>query len=194
MLTVDAWVRNGDNAQNYEAYVADPISSMALLYAVDGDSTVYTAPIKNMMAAGDVMQVATGYEGETEFTVDETTFYVPGSLVSGKGLIEMNEGVYTNKAIVKVGADEKLTIGIKKAQEKGNSWVVCDDFKLFYLGKNSSQTVSPDLTAIETVEGKAMKVEFFTLDGRKATSAHKGIMIQKVTLSNGTTLIQKIRN
>ena len=193
-LTVDAWVRNGGNEENYEGWVADPTSSMALLYAVDGDSTVYTAPIKNMMAAGDVMQEATGYEGEAEFTVGETTFYVPGSLVSGKGLIEMNPGAYTNKAIVKVGADEKLTIGIKKAQEKGNSWVVCDDFKLFYLGKNSSQTVSPDLTAIETVEGKAVKVEFFTLDGRKATSAHKGIMIQKVTLSNGTTLIQKIRN
>ena len=194
MLTVDAWVRNGSNEENYEGWVADPTSSMALLYAVDGDSTVYTAPIKNMMTAGDAMQEATGYDGEATFTVGETTFYVPASLVSGKGLIEMNEGVYTNKAIVKVGADEKLTIGIKKAQEKGNSWVVCDDFKLFYLGKNSSQTVSPDLTAIETVEGKAMKVEFFTLDGRKATSAHKGIMIQKVTLSNGTTLIQKIRN
>ena len=91
-------------------------------------------------------------------------------------------------------ADGILTIGIKKAEKKASSWVVLDNFKLTYLGKNSSQTVSPDLTAIETVEGKAMKVEFFTLDGRKATSAHKGIMIQKVTLSNGTTLIQKIRN
>ena len=193
-LTVDAWVRNGGNEENYEGWVADPTSSMALLYAVDGDSTVYTAPIKNMMAAGDAMQEATGYDGEATFTVGETTFYVPGSLVSGKGLIDWYPGTYTNKAIVKVGADEKLTIGIKKAQEKSNSWVVCDDFKLFYLGKNSSQTVSPDLTAIETVEGKAVKVEFFTLDGRKATSAHKGIMIQKVTLSNGATLIQKIRN
>ena len=193
-LTVDAWVRNGGNDVNYTAWKEDPESSMALLYAVNGDSTVFTAPIKNMMAAGDAMQEPTGFDGEENFTIDETTFYVPGSLVSGKGLIDWYPGTYTNKAIVKVGDDEKLTIGIKKAQEKGNSWVVCDDFKLFYLGKNSSQTVSPDLTAIETVEGKAVKVEFFTLDGRKATSAHKGIMIQKVTLSNGATLIQKIRN
>ena len=195
-LTVDAWVRNGGNEENYEGWVADPTSSMALLYAVDGDSTVYTAPIANMMAAGDQLLEATGYQDEAELTVDDVTYYVPGSLVGGKGIIELynGEGVYTNKAIVKVGADETLTIGIKKAEQKANSWVVCDDFKLFYLGKNSSQTVSPDLTAIETVEGKAVKVEFFTLDGRKATSAHKGIMIQKVTLSNGTTLIQKIRN
>jgi len=193
-LTVDAWVRNGGSEENFTGWKEDPSNSMALLYGVDGDSVVYTAPIANMMAAGDAMLEATGYDGETSFTVDDVTYYIPGSLVSGKGLIEMNEGVYTNKAIVKVKADEKLTIGIKKAQEKGNSWVVADDFKLYYLGKNSSKAGSPDLTGIATVEGKTAKVEYFTLDGRKATKAHKGIMIQKVTLSNGATLIQKIRN
>ena len=193
-LTVDAWVRNGGNEENFTAWKEDPESSMALLYAVNGDSTVFTAPVKNIMTAGDAMQEATGFDGEAEFTVDEVTYYIPGSLVSGKGLIDWYPGTYTNKVIAKVNADGILTVGLKKAQEKTNSWVVADDFKLYYLGKNSSQTVSPDLTAIESVEGKAMKVEFFTLDGRKATSAHKGIMIQKVTLSNGTTLIQKIRN
>ena len=193
-LTVDAWVRNGENEENFTGWKEDPSNSMALLYGVDGDSVVYTAPIANMMAAGDAMLESIGYDGEKEFTVNEVTYYVPSSLVSGKGLIETYEGVYTNKAIVKVKADEKLTIGIKKAQEKTGSWVVADDFKLFYLGKNSSKAGSPDLTGIATVEGKTAKVEYFTLDGRKATKAHKGIMIQKVTLSNGATLIQKIRN
>ena len=193
-LTVDAWVRNGANDENYTAWQANPENSMALLYAVDGDSTVYTSTIANMMAAGDALMESAGYSGETEFTAGDKTFYVPGSLVSGKGIIDMNPGIYTNKAIVKVKEDGKLTIGIKKAQYKDNSWVVCDDFKLFYLGKNSSATPSDDLTGIDTVEGKTAKVEYFTLDGRKANSTHKGIMIQKVTLSNGTTLIQKIRN
>ena len=191
-LTVDAWIRNGENDENYTAFQADPANSMALLYAVDGDSAVYTAPIINMMAGAQVEDP--GLDGVAEATIGNETFYLPNSLVGGKSYIELNEGVYTNKAIVKVKEDGKLTIGIKKAEKKTSSWVVLDDFKLFYLGKNSSQTVSPDLTGIETVEGKAAKVEFFTLDGRKATSAHKGIMIQKVTLSNGTTLIQKIRN
>ena len=193
-LTVDAWVRNGANDENYTAWQANPENSMALLYAVDGDSTVYTSTIANMMAAGDALMESAGYSGETEFTAGDKTFYVPGSLVSGKGIIDMNPGIYTNKAIVKVKEDGKLTIGIKKAQYKDNSWVVCDDFKLFYLGANSSATPSDDLTGIDTVEGKTAKVEYFTLDGRKANSTHKGIMIQKVTLSNGTTLIQKIRN
>lgn len=193
-LTVGAFIRSGayEDLESYAAWQADPKSSMALLYAVDGDSTVYTSPIVNVMAGAQVEDPA--IDGVEEITIGEEVFYLPNSLVGGKSYIEANEGVYTNKAIVKVKEDGKLTVGMKKAEQKDKSWVVLDDFKLFYLGKNSSQTVSPDLTGIESVEGKAAKVEFFTLDGRKATSAHKGIMIQKVTLSNGTTLIQKIRN
>ena len=105
----------------------------------------------------------------------------------------MNPGVYTNSVIVKVGADETLTIGIKKGQEKTNSWVVCDDFKLYYLGKNSAKQPGSDLTGIEDVNAQSIMVEFFTLDGRKVTNAQKGIVIKKITLDNGATLIQKIR-
>jgi hypothetical protein len=192
-LTVDAWCRIGGNDENYAEWTADNNATMALLYGVSGDSTVYTSYIANMMKAGDAMLEAIGYEGETEFTTGETTYYVPGSLVSGKGLIEMNPGVYTNSVIVKVGADETLTIGIKKGEEKTNSWVVADDFQLFYLGKNSAKQPGSDLTGIEDVNAQSIMVEFFTLDGRKVTNAQKGIVIKKITLDNGATLIQKIR-
>ena len=192
-LTVDAWCRVGGNDENYAEWTADNNATMALLYGVSGDSTVYTSYIANVMKAGDAMQEAIGYEGETEFTTGDITYYMPGSLVSGKGLIEMNPGVYTNSVIVKVGADETLTIGIKKGQEKTNSWVVCDDFKLYYLGKNSAKQPGSDLTGIEDVNAQSIMVEFFTLDGRKVTNAQKGIVIKKITLDNGATLIQKIR-
>ena len=192
-LTVDAWCRVGGNDENYAEWTADNNATMALLYGVSGDSTVYTSYIANVMKAGDAMQEAIGYEGETEFTTGDITYYMPGSLVSGKGLIEMNPGVYTNSVIVKVGADETLTIGIKKGQEKSNSWVVCDDFKLYYLGKNSAKQPGSDLTGIEDVNAQSIMVEFFTLDGRKVTNAQKGIVIKKITLDNGATLIQKIR-
>ncbi len=192
-LTVDAWSRIGGNDENYAEWTADNNATMALLYGVSGDSTVYTSYIANVMKAGDAMLEAIGYEGETEFTTGDITYYMPGSLVSGKGLIEMNPGVYTNSVIVKVGADETLTIGIKKGQEKSNSWVVCDDFKLYYLGKNSAKQPGSDLTGIEDVNAQSIMVEFFTLDGRKVTNAQKGIVIKKITLDNGATLIQKIR-
>ncbi len=142
IVQVDAWCRIGGNDENYAAWMADPDATMAYLYAVDGIGSIYESPVANMMKAGDILLDATGYEGETEFyATDGNVYYVPGSLVSGKGIIELNEGVYTNKVIAKVQADGKLTIGIKKDTEKTNSWVVCDDFKLFYLGKNSSADI-----------------------------------------------------
>lgn len=192
-LTVDAWCRIGGNDENYAEWTADNNATMALVYGVDGDSTVYSSYIANMMKAGDALLESTGYQGEAEFTTGDVTYWLPGSLVSGKGIIELNPGVYTNSVIVKVKADEKLTIGIKKGEEKSNSWVVCDDFKLYYLGKNSSKQPGKDLTGIEDVNAKNIMVEFFTLDGRKATGAQKGIVIKKITLDNGATLIQKIR-
>ena len=200
-LGVDAWVRNGANQENYDGWKANPEYSMALLYAVAGDSAaVFTAPIANVMVGAQTEDP--GLEGVVEATdinnEEGLVYYIPNSLQGGHDYMyvnsEVNSGAYYNKAIVKVNADGILTVGIKKAEEKGNSWVVLDNFKLTYFGKNSSQTVSPDLTGIEAVNGETAKVEYFTLDGRKATKAHKGIMIQKVTLSNGATLIQKIRN
>ena len=193
-LTADAWCRIGGNDENYAEWTADNNATMALIYGVDGDSTVYSSYVANMMKAGEALTEATGYQGETEFTTGDVTYYLPGSLVSGKGIIELNPGVYTNSVIVKVKADEVLTIGIKKGEERTNSWVVCDDFHLYYLGKNSSKQPGKDLTGIEDVNAqKRISVEYFTLDGRKATGAQKGIVIQKVTFANGATLVQKIR-
>ena len=194
MLQADAWCRNGGNDENYAEWQTNPEATMAMIYGMAGDSTIYSSFVANIMKAGDVLLESTGLDGEAEFTVGETTYWLPGSLVSGKGIIELNPGVYTNTAIVKVNADEILTIGIKKGEEKSNSWVVCDDFKLFYLGNNSSKTPDSDLTGIEDVNAKnQIAVEYFTVDGRKATRAQKGIVIKKMTLENGATLVQKIR-
>ena len=138
-LTVDAWCRIGGNDENYAEWTADNNATMALLYGVSGDSTVYTSYIANVMKAGDALLESTGYDGEEAFTVGDITYYLPGSLVSGKGIIEMNPGVYTNSVIVKVGADETLTIGIKKGQEKSNSWVVCQTSALLLWNQQRSR-------------------------------------------------------
>jgi hypothetical protein len=194
VVQADAWCRIGGNDENYAAWQADPAATMAFLYAVDGEDVVYSTPVANIMKAGDALFDATGYQGEAEFTVEDNTYWLPGSLVSGKGIMEVNEGVYTNKVVAKVKADGKLTVGIKKDQEKTNSWVVCDDFKLFYCGKESSLTPDGDASGIDTInETVQVKIEYFTLDGRKATRAQKGIMIQKMTLGNGATIVRKIQ-
>ena len=152
MISVDAWCRVGNNEENYNRWLYDNKATLAYLYGMSGDGKEYDARVANLMKAGDVLMESTGYDGETEFSVDGTTYWLPGSLVSGKGLIELNPGVYTNTVIVKVGADGRLRIGIKKYENYSNSWVVLDDFRLTYFGKNSNkqpgEEINIDLTSV----------------------------------------------
>ena len=116
----------------------------------------------------------------------------PNTLIDARNMFD--EETFMNELIVKV-ANEQLRIGIRKDKSSGSDWIVIDDFQLWYYGANSALTPDPDhATVIESVaEGTTVKVEYFTLDGRKATSMQKGIMIQKVTFENGTVMVKKIR-
>jgi hypothetical protein len=190
-LTVDAWCRVGDNQQNYDAWTADNAATMAFLYAVDGDSTVYSAPIANVMKGA--MTDSYGYDGEAEFTVGDVTYYMPGSLVGGRGYMDdPNVGVYTNSVICKVGDDGVLTIGIKKDQNVTNSWVVCDDFKLYYLGDSSAKQPDGDPSSVNAVAVAPVKIEYFNLNGARINKQFKGIAIQKQTLKDGSVKVQKV--
>ena len=190
-LTVDAWCRVGDNQQNYDAWTADNAATMAFLYAVDGDSTVYSAPIANVMKGA--MTDSYGFDAEQEFTVGEVTYYLPGSLVGGREYMnDPNEGVYTNSVICKVGDDGLLTIGIKKDQNVTNSWVVCDDFKLYYLGDSSAKQPDGDPSSVNAVAVAPVKIEYFNLNGARINKQFKGIAIQKQTLKDGSVKVQKV--
>jgi len=191
MLTVNAWCRIGDNQENYDAWTADNATTMAFVYAVDGDSTVYSAPIANVMKGA--MTESYSFDGEQEFTVGDVIYYLPGSLLGGRNYMDdPNEGVYTNSVICKVGDDGLLTVGIKKDEKKTSSWVVCDDFKLYYLGANSSQQPGGDPSSVNAVATAPVKVEFYNLNGSRINKNFKGIAIQKQTLRDGSVKVQKV--
>ena len=104
------------------------------------------------------------------------------------------DGAYTNSVVVKVGDDGILRIGIKKDEEKTNSWVVLDNFNLIYHGENSGLQPGSDPSAIDNmISAPAKKVEYYSLDGRRLNGAMKGITIQKTTLANGVIVVKKIR-
>ena len=186
-MTVNAWVRMGGNDETYKAWNEDPNATMAYAYAVDGDSTVYAAPVANLMKAGDNLS------GSTEFAPnEEEVYYMPNTLVEGHDVIDQNEGLFTTEVICKVLEDGVLTIGIKKAETVTNSWVVIDDFRLFYLGTNSSLTPSGDGTGINNAEFAAKKVEFFSIGGARVSKPGKGVAIMKTTGANGDVKYQKV--
>ena len=186
-MTVDAWVRLGGNEETYKAWNEDPNATMAYAYAVDGDSTVYAAPVANLMKAGDNLS------GSAEFAPnEEEVYYMPNTLVEGRDVIEQNEGLFTTEVICKVLEDGVLTIGIKKAETVTNSWVVLDNFRLFYLGANSSLTPSGDGTGINNAEIAGKKVEFFSIGGARVSKPGKGVAIMKTTGANGDVKYQKV--
>ena len=186
-MTVDAWVRLGGNEETYKAWNEDPNATMAYAYAVDGDSTVYAAPVANLMKAGDNLS------GSAEFAPnEEEVYYMPNTLAEGRDVIEQNEGLFTTEVICKVLEDGVLTIGIKKAETVTNSWVVLDNFRLFYLGTNSSQTPSGDGTGINNAEIAGKKVEFFSIGGARVSKPGKGVAIMKTTGANGDVKYQKV--
>ena len=82
-MTVNAWVRLGGNEETYKAWNEDPNATMAYAYAVDGDSTVYAAPVANLMKAGDNLS------GSAEFAPnEEEVYYMPNTLVEGHDVID----------------------------------------------------------------------------------------------------------
>jgi hypothetical protein len=93
----------------------------------------------------------------------------------------------------KTSAESALTIGLQALNATAN-WLAADNFVLTYFGKSSSKTPDGDASGIETVgNSQKVKVEYFMLDGRKATASQKGIMIQKVTFENGAVIVRKVR-
>ena len=114
-----------------------------------------------------------------------------GDMVTASGAFE--EGKYLNEVTFKV-TNEKARIGIKKPTNEGSTtdWVIMDNFCLYYYGANSTKELGGQ--GIETINlSESVKSEYFTLDGRQATAANRGIVIVRYTLNDGTVVVRKVR-
>ena len=75
-----------------------------------------------------------------------------------------------------------------------NDWTLFDNWELWYLGKDSEQQLSDDPSGITDMsEDTAARIEFFTIDGRKASQAHRGLVIMKQTTLGGQIIVKKIQ-
>ena len=102
----------------------------------------------------------------------------------------LNRGVF-----VRVSSNGKLRIGLMKKRAVANDWTLFDSWQLWYYGKDSQKELTADPSAIKSVGEllTAVRTEFFTIDGRKAGAATRGLVIEKTTLSNGAVIVRKIR-
>lgn len=105
------------------------------------------------------------------------------------------EGMFADNVVtVKLAEGAKLRVGLKKETLIGNDWTIFDNFTLTYFGKNSAKVADGDISGVQDINlNDNVKFEYFTIDGRKATAVQKGIVIQKMTLSNGAVVVRKVR-
>lgn len=160
-------------------------------YAVAYDTIVYKGDTEAEDIHNYILLVDDMAKAGDLFAEEENPF-IPGDAVVGEG----------NWVTVKVGEDGKLRFGLyKKVATSDKDWTIWDDWKLWYFGPNSALLPSGDNDKYEEEQGiaivnldKAVRVETFTLDGRKVTSKQRGIVIQRMTMPDGSSVvIKKIR-
>lgn len=202
-VQVQGFYRAGEAVDDYKKYVENPEKdNNAFLYAMvvnaAGDSIYSSNPLKRLASEAYTGETDTkdGFIAAKTDTIDLDnqifSYVLVANNMSAAGS-EFDIAKYIGtKVITKVGEDGKLRVGLMKNTLITNDWTIFDNFKLIYYGANSEQQPTPD--GIENVtNAPALTVEFFTLDGRKANAAQRGLLIMKQTLSNGAIIVKKIQ-
>ena len=98
-----------------------------------------------------------------------------------------------NNVVVKVGADGKLVIGLKKDVQITDDWTIWTNWQLFYYGKNSTLEPSGNALSIDALNaGNVVSAEVFTVNGTRESGLQRGVNIVRETLSDGTIRVRKV--
>jgi hypothetical protein len=195
----------GGSQEDYQDFIENGNKNTnAYLYAVGMNDTV-SVPMQRLASQAVPTDAATADELPTDwvFAVDPVDgvggMMVP-NMMSTAAEAFMGDEQYNysdNRVIVKVGEDGKLTIGLIKKEALDKDWVIWSNWQLFYYGPNSAQNESGNsmdsgIHNLDVNGMQAAKVEFFSLNGARLNAPHKGIVIMKQTLSDGTVKVRKL--
>ena len=207
-IKVNAFARFGSNDVDYKSYLEGATNNTFLYTEVGGVRRQVALPF--LFAGADNFD--SGVDGSATLNVDANgevvasadeaamTYWMPGSMVTARAYFDQYK--YGNSIIVVVPDEGNgkgtLRFGIyKPTKNEDYDWVIMDDWSLTFYGASSTKesTGTPVTEGIETAAAaaKAVKTEYFTLDGRKAGAAQKGIVIVRQTMNNGNVVVRKIQ-
>lgn len=207
-IKVNAFARFGGNDVDYKSYLEGATNNTFLYTEVGGVRRQVALPF--LFAGADNFD--SGVDGAATLNVDANgevvasadeaamTYWMPGSMVTARAYFDQYK--YGNSIIVVVPDEGNgkgtLRFGIyKPTKNEDYDWVIMDDWSLTFYGASSTKesTGTPVTEGIETAAAaaKAVKTEYFTLDGRKAGAAQKGIVIVRQTMNNGNVVVRKIQ-
>ena len=194
-LDVQAYYRDGHYTTNMlKATLGLPVETRASLYAYVGEIAEEATDIQKatISSFSDGINMVPGMGRRFDTKESWTTFDEFGNEVKyecqGDGTLWCTDacwsaaeqyfqsGLWWNSVVVYLPEDQALTIGaIKEGQEAGD-WLVVDNWRLKYLGKENPQDVIDGINDVITTPVQDVKT-IYNLSGQKLTKVQKGVNI-----------------
>ncbi|MBQ6751073.1 MAG: hypothetical protein IJR02_15060 [Bacteroidaceae bacterium] len=180
---VQGYYRQGEAANDYNNTQTEEGTPAynAVIYATGENGETSSNPIMSICAVllenglgGSTVTVGGSYVVPN--SMEAATYWFDATDEEGNSMGYYAPNDQFNFAVVKVGEDGKLRIGVKKDVTITNDWAIFDNFTLTYYGKDS-------LTAISEVEKSAISsaaTGIYTVAGARVDTLKKGINIIKM--------------
>lgn len=144
----------------------------------DGDNFVLPTELpadapKDLAPEQYIVSGVTDWWWDTEIDDMDEFYYYPASLMGATRRFKNSPNAYKNEVVTKVEEGGSLQLGIKKEVLKSNDWVVFDNFKLYYLGKEAPTGINEAAAEKAAVEG------IFSVSGVQQNALQKGFNIVK---------------
>ncbi|MBQ1701623.1 MAG: hypothetical protein II023_07110, partial [Prevotella sp.] len=130
----------------------------------------------------------TSFEDNITNPEEPTTYFYPNNRLALANRCDF--GWYTNEIYCYVTEDGTLRIGACNKTAKANDWVPFSNWRLEYLGTNSSHQSTTDI--IGATASRVVSQSIYAADGRQTNRLAKGLNIVKSTTSDGRTIVKKI--
>lgn len=144
----------------------------------DGDNFVLPTELpadapKDLAPEQYIVSGVTDWWWDTEIDDMDEFYYYPASLMGATRRFKNSPNAYKNEVVTKVEEGGSLQLGIKKEVQVTNDWVVFDNFKLYYLGKEAPTGINEAAAEKAAVEG------IFSVSGVQQNALQKGFNIVK---------------
>jgi len=209
-VVVNAFYRDGFGDNDYKEYQAGDNSKLtASLYATTAASEAEMTPdntastLAGHCAAGGRTDDACG---GVNYGTEDSPWYMPNSMTDAAAFFHNQTDAdgnaiypYQIELFVEVGEDGHLRIGVHNNPEGGitsGSWFICDDFELWYYGKESANAQTADDGAVDITKVNngvsVLSTSIYSTSGARLGTYQKGINIVKQTMADGTVKVTKV--
>ena len=149
--------RPGSNGSVYSDYCQGTDNAKAQLYANDASKTL----ANQALYALDTQDL-----GGESVTYNNQTKWVPNSMADARQWFD--NGYYENTLNVTVTGGT-LTLGVRLDESVETGWVIFDDFRLTYLGRDEQPQPTVEVTDISQMDNAIYIIPFTTRAGEDAS-------------------------